>query len=62
MDQILEKLVLPYIKGSKMKKKKKFLSNSKFLFVPVVLRLRGKIVPPPIMAQSAKIFSQKLSF
>jgi hypothetical protein len=50
MDQILDKLVLAHINGSEMKKEKKI----------VVLGLRGKIVPPPILAQSNNFFHKTL--
>ncbi len=56
LDRISEKLVLAHIKGSQMKKKmKKFfdLTQNFFSFCVVLgVGLRGKIVPPPIMAQS----------
>jgi hypothetical protein len=35
--------------------KKNFWPRLKTIFFPVVLRLLGKIVPPPSMAQSKKI-------
>jgi hypothetical protein len=50
MDQILEKIVLAHIKGSEMKKKKKYFFDQaqNFFSFSVVLR---KIVPAPILAK-----------
>ena len=58
MDRISEKLVLAHIKSSKTKKQKKYFFDlaQKFFSFRVVLGLRGKIVPPPIMAQSKNFF------
>ncbi len=52
MDRILEKLFLGNLKGSYMIFFFKFGLGLKQLLFPVVLRLRGIILPPPIMGQS----------
>jgi hypothetical protein len=63
MDQISEKLVFAHIKGSNMKKtKKNFDLAHNFFSFRVVLGLRGKIVPPPILAQSKNFFCKILIF
>ena len=47
----------------KEKKRKKFFDLAQnFFSFRVVLRLRGKIVPPPILAQSKIFFSKILIF
>ena len=60
MDWIFQKTNIGSYLGSKIEEEEKkiFDLSQNFFSFPVVLGLRGKIVPPPIMAQS-KIFFVK---
>jgi hypothetical protein len=58
MDPILEKTSIGSYKGFINEKNKKIFFDlaQNFFSFQVVLRLHGKIVPPPILAKSKKFF------